>query len=230
MVGLMCPKFEVYKDAAKKTRFRYLANNSKVVAVGEAYEKYASCLKGIASIKKNCDAAVEDQTVNNFMQLPNPKYEVYRDTSGEYRFRLKASNGEIIAQSEGYTSKEGCLNGIAVLKESRDAPVEDPFAEEAAPEAPLPKVVAQPALLIKIHATNDEQKIEFIQPINVQADPLVRLVLFPLMGVEVAMGLVLGVADTFGRMSELKATSTAPAISAHDERYHDKKTTALGFI
>lgn len=45
-----------------------------------------------------------------------PKFEVYKDAKGEYRFRLVAPNGEIIAVSEGYTAKAGCLNGIESVK------------------------------------------------------------------------------------------------------------------
>ena len=48
------------------------------------------------------------------------KFEIYKDNAGEYRFRLKASNGEIIAVSEGYESKQGCENGIASVR--RNAP------------------------------------------------------------------------------------------------------------
>lgn len=44
------------------------------------------------------------------------KFEVYEDKAGEYRFRLKASNGQNILASEGYTSKASCLNGIESVK------------------------------------------------------------------------------------------------------------------
>ncbi len=44
------------------------------------------------------------------------KFEVYKDNNEEYRFRLKAANGEIIASSEGYSSKSACLNGIESVK------------------------------------------------------------------------------------------------------------------
>ncbi|MCT8335655.1 YegP family protein [Leptospira sp. 85282-16] len=44
------------------------------------------------------------------------KFEIYKDKAGEFRFRLKASNGEIIASSEGYSSKQACENGIASVK------------------------------------------------------------------------------------------------------------------
>lgn len=51
------------------------------------------------------------------------KFELYTDKSGEYRFRLKASNGEVIAISEGYSSKAGALSGIESVQ--RNAPDAD---------------------------------------------------------------------------------------------------------
>lgn len=44
------------------------------------------------------------------------KFEVYKDKKGEFRFRLKASNGQTIATGEGYSSKAACLNGINSVK------------------------------------------------------------------------------------------------------------------
>ena len=43
---------------------------------------------------------------------------MYKDKADEYRFRLKARNGEIIATSEGYTSKASCENGIESVKKN----------------------------------------------------------------------------------------------------------------
>lgn len=52
------------------------------------------------------------------------KFELYTDKSGEYRFRLKAGNGEVIATSEGYSSKSAALNGIdSVRRNASDAEV-----------------------------------------------------------------------------------------------------------
>ena len=50
---------------------------------------------------------------------------MYVDKAGEYRFRLKARNGEIIVTSEGYKAKAGCLNGIeSVRKNAPDATID----------------------------------------------------------------------------------------------------------
>ena len=53
--------------------------------------------------------------------MAGPKFEVYTDSQGGFRFRLKAPNGEIIAVSEGYTTKAGCMNGIESVK--KNAPI-----------------------------------------------------------------------------------------------------------
>jgi len=47
-----------------------------------------------------------------------PKFEIYKNASGQFRFRLKAPNGEIIAAGEAYTTKDACKNGIASVKEN----------------------------------------------------------------------------------------------------------------
>ena len=58
--------------------------------------------------------------------MKNPKFQIFEGRDGQFYFRLRAANGEIIAQSEGYTSKEGAENGIASVKENAPiAPVED---------------------------------------------------------------------------------------------------------
>ncbi|NMB95369.1 MAG: YegP family protein [Clostridiaceae bacterium] len=55
----------------------------------------------------------------------NPKFEIYTDKAGEFRFRLKARNGQIIAVSEGYTAMAGCLNGVeSVRKNAVDPEIE----------------------------------------------------------------------------------------------------------
>ncbi|OSI25078.1 YegP family protein [Neisseria dumasiana] len=48
-------------------------------------------------------------------------FEVYKDVKGEYRWRLKAANHEIIAQSEGYTTKQNCLHAVDLVKSTTPA-------------------------------------------------------------------------------------------------------------
>jgi uncharacterized protein YegP (UPF0339 family) len=55
---------------------------------------------------------------------------MYEDKAGEFRFRLKAKNGEVIAASEGYKAKASCLNGIdSVRRNVIDALIIEPEAE-----------------------------------------------------------------------------------------------------
>ena len=98
--------------------FALKAGNGEVIATSEVYTTKNACLNGINSVKTNCVGEIEDQTVENVEAVKHPKFEVYTDKSGEYRFRLKAKNGEIIAVSEGYKSKSGCLNGIESVKKN----------------------------------------------------------------------------------------------------------------
>ena len=53
--------------------------------------------------------------------MGEPVFEIYNDAKDEFRFRLKAGNGEVIATGEGYSSKSGCHNGIESIK--KNAPI-----------------------------------------------------------------------------------------------------------
>lgn len=100
-------------------KFDLKATNGEVIATSEVYASAASCKKGIASVQKNAPlAAVENQTVEGYITEKHPKFEVYTDKAGEFRFRLKASNGQIIAVSEGYKAIASCLNGIESVKKN----------------------------------------------------------------------------------------------------------------
>ncbi|MBQ9062007.1 MAG: YegP family protein [Eubacterium sp.] len=107
-------------------KFDLKATNGQVIASSQIYKALKSCKAGIASVTANAAiAAEEDQTADGFAKEKNPKFEIYNDKAGEFRFRLKAKNGQIIAVSEGYTTMKACKNGIAsVRKNSVDAPTE----------------------------------------------------------------------------------------------------------
>ena len=108
-------------------KFDLKAGNGEVIATSEVYNSEAACRNGIASVQKNAPAAaVEDQTEDGYAVRSNPKFELYVDRAGRFRFRLKAPNGRIIAISEGYSSKSACENGIdSVRKNAPDAEPEE---------------------------------------------------------------------------------------------------------
>ncbi len=121
------------KFAIKKTNTGYTislkAGNGEVIGIGgEVFNTLASAKNSIESIKKNAPVAnIEDQTVEGYEAAKHPKFEIYKDNAGEFRFRLKARNGEPILASEGYTAIAGCKNGIAsVVKNAPDAEVIEP--------------------------------------------------------------------------------------------------------
>ena len=98
-------------------KFDLLADNGQAVASSEVYRTESACRKGVQSIRKNAPlASVEDQTVEDGRGVTNPKFEVYIDKAGQYRFRLKSANGRVIAVSEGYQSKAACLHGTESVR------------------------------------------------------------------------------------------------------------------
>ena len=105
--------------------FNLKAANGQVIAQSQTYKSEATLKTGIESVKKNAPiAAIEDQTVEGFKTETNPKFEIYTDKKGEFRFRLKAKNGQIIATGEGYTTIKACKNGVAsIQKNAPDAEI-----------------------------------------------------------------------------------------------------------
>ncbi len=115
-------KFQTKKTASGGFVFNLLAGNGQVVATSEVYNKLGSMLNGIASVQKNAPVAgVEDQTVENPEKLRNPKFEIYADKAGKFRFRLKATNGQIVAVGEAYETKKAALAGVASVKKNAPA-------------------------------------------------------------------------------------------------------------
>ncbi len=111
----------VIRAVESGVKFDLRAANGQTVATSEVYESRAACERGIASVRKNAPIAkLEDQTLPN-KRKTNPKFELYADRAGQFRFRLKARNGAVIAVSEGYTTKLACENGIDSTRKNAEA-------------------------------------------------------------------------------------------------------------
>ena len=119
----MAGKFVIITTKNGEFTFNLKASNGEIImAASETYPNMGACENGISSVKKNALAHIEDQTREE--SLAHPKYELYQDKAGEFRFRLKAANGEIIGKSEGYKAKASAKKGIAsIAKNAPDAPV-----------------------------------------------------------------------------------------------------------
>ena len=115
----------VIRQVATGWKFNLKADNGAVIATSEVYDSQAACRKGLDSVRKAAKSEkLEDHTVEGVKTLSNPKYQVYQDRAGEYRFRLKARNGQIVAVSEGYTTHKACVDGVeSVRKNAPDAEV-----------------------------------------------------------------------------------------------------------
>ena len=97
--------FEVYQDRAKEYRWHLKAANNKIVAASsDGYKNKADCKSAIENIQANIGGKM--------------KVEFFQDRAKEYRWRLKAPNGKIMATSgEGYKSKAGARDGFELLRD-----------------------------------------------------------------------------------------------------------------
>ena len=118
-------KFVMKPTASGGFKFDLKAGNGEIIATSQVYKGKRGALAGAASVAKHAPAgAVENQTVEGFAKEKCPQFEVYADKGGAFRFRLKATNGQVIATSEGYTSMASCENGIeSVRKNAADAEI-----------------------------------------------------------------------------------------------------------
>ncbi|WP_324760317.1 YegP family protein [Haloarcula montana] len=118
--------FEVYTDKAGKHRWRLRHRNSNVIAdSAQGYASRQKAMQGLRSVQSNAvgggvvvlPAATEDDTAEDVPEIPAEEsqatYEVYEDAGGDYRWRLRHDNGNIIADgSEGYASKSNARRGL----------------------------------------------------------------------------------------------------------------------
>ncbi|AMK14032.1 hypothetical protein AUP07_0989 [methanogenic archaeon mixed culture ISO4-G1] len=110
--------------------FSLTAENHEIIATSQVYRSMDSLKNGIESVQKNADAPIEDQTVKDFEPVTCPKWEVFTDKADEFRFRLKASNGEIIlAASQGYTKKHNALKGIESVRNNINSEIVKPVRD-----------------------------------------------------------------------------------------------------
>jgi hypothetical protein len=110
------------------------ANKEKIAVASQVYSTKAGCKTGIASVAKNAakciaEDRIEDQTLKKVEEKTCPKFEIYFDKAGLYRYRLIATNGEnILICEEGYKSKSGCIKGMKSVSVNAVDPV---FVDES---------------------------------------------------------------------------------------------------
>lgn len=105
-------KFEIYNDKRGEFRFKLKSSNGQTILTGEGYKAKAGCTNGIESVRKN--------------SADDGRFERLVSKGGSPYFNLKASNGQVIGNSQMYSSNSGMENGIAsVKKNASDAKVDD---------------------------------------------------------------------------------------------------------
>ncbi len=121
--------FEIKKSKDDRYVFNLYASNKVIVATSQVYSSASSAINGIKSVKVNAEiAAIEDQTLKNYTPVPFPKWEIYLDKGGYYRFRLSASNGSCVCHSQGYTNKANCKNGIqSIIRTAKTAEIDKAY-------------------------------------------------------------------------------------------------------
>ena len=103
-------KFQIFQGKDGQDYFRLKAGNGETILSSEGYKSKASCDNGIASVRKNC---VDENC-----------FEKKETASGNFRFNLKSTNGQVIGSSQNYKSESGRNNGIkSVAKNAPDAKV-----------------------------------------------------------------------------------------------------------
>lgn len=122
-------RFEIKKSRDDRYVFNLYAVNKVIVATSQVYSSAQRALQGIQSVIANAEKApVEDQTVKGYTPVGFPKWELYEDKGGQFRFRLNAPNGSCICHSQGYTTKANCKNGIeSIIRSSRNAEIDKAY-------------------------------------------------------------------------------------------------------
>lgn len=117
----------VLKKVNTGIKFDLYAGNGQDIVTSEVYSSRAAVLRGIESVRKAApNANFADLTVPEEISVANPKFELYRDKRGQFRFRLRSRNGKIIAVSDNYSSKSAALIGLeSVRKNAADAALEE---------------------------------------------------------------------------------------------------------
>lgn len=123
-------KFELKKAKDGRFFFNLYASNHTVIAFSQIYSSSSSALNGIKSVMANAGAAsIEDTTLKSPATVPFPKWEIYIDRAGQYRFRLYAGNGNCVCHAaHGYATKSGCKGGIdSITRFSAEARIDKKY-------------------------------------------------------------------------------------------------------
>lgn len=99
-------RFEIYEDKSGKYRWRLTSGNDIIADSGEGYSSKSGARDAVERVQDDAGEA-------DILEVGTPHFELYEDRGGEWRWRMIASNGRIVADSgEGYSSKSGARSAI----------------------------------------------------------------------------------------------------------------------
>lgn len=96
------PRFEIFDGRNNQYYFRLKAGNGEIIGQSEGYTQKHSAKEGISSVKIN--------------SLLDSRFEIFEGQNNKFYFNLKGLNGQIILQSQGYTTRSGATNGKESVK------------------------------------------------------------------------------------------------------------------
>ena len=99
-------------------RFSLHAANGEIVATSEVYSTAAACEKGIQGVRKCAHSAPETDLTGEAALPANPRFEIFSDKAGSFRFRLRARNGKIILAGQPYSTIAACRKGIESVRKN----------------------------------------------------------------------------------------------------------------
>jgi large subunit ribosomal protein L21 len=134
--------FEIFEDKAGKWRWRLRATNGELVAVSEqGFASKAGVIRGLDAVRKNVAESEGHHEVtiaeDGTETVSSKGFEVYEDKAGQWRWRLRAANGELLAVSEqGFKTKSGVARSLGSVRKNVAEAVD--HEDVGATETPAP--------------------------------------------------------------------------------------------
>lgn len=110
-------RFQIFRSKAGY-RFRLFSGNGESIAASEVYSSRSLCRKGIESVRLCAALACLADPADGNAPVRHPRFELFQDRRGAFRFRLTARNGKIIAVSDAYSTHAACRKGIDSVRQN----------------------------------------------------------------------------------------------------------------
>lgn len=123
-------RFDIKRTKDNRFVFNLYSSNKVLIATSQIYSSAQSAKNGVKSVMANAkEAEIEDTTLKNVTTRAFPKWEIYIDKAGEYRFRLLATNGQCVTHAKaGYAHKSSCKRAIeSIVRLACDADVDKSY-------------------------------------------------------------------------------------------------------